>query len=154
MLYTRFESSVFLPVGHRRTLVQAAFVGTEEALHSLIMAACQPAHNCHRIFRQLQQSMMSHFKVSVEFYGWFSTYYKCTLSAVTHKLHIPGQMLIMCICSYGTELQWMFFQLHLSTYLDSWEQTGNARLRSWRCWTVSSGCLKHMLGLLKHIYSQ
>jgi hypothetical protein len=54
-----FESSGFLPVGTYKTLVHAATVDNEEALHNRTVEACQTTRNYPAIFEQMQQCMIS-----------------------------------------------------------------------------------------------
>jgi hypothetical protein len=60
MAYTlaRFESSGFLPVGHLKTLVYAAPVDSEEALHHRVVDACQTNRDYRDIFERMLRSMM------------------------------------------------------------------------------------------------
>jgi hypothetical protein len=63
---TRFESSGFLPVGTPKTLVYAAPVDNEEALHHRIVDAYQTIHNYPRIFEWMWRSMMKRVKECTE----------------------------------------------------------------------------------------
>jgi hypothetical protein len=53
-----FESSGFLPVGTPKTLVYAAPVDNEEALHHRTVDACQTIRNCPGIFERMLRSMI------------------------------------------------------------------------------------------------
>jgi hypothetical protein len=55
---TRLQSSEFLPVGTPKTLVYAAPVDNEEALHHHIVDACRTIRNCPGIFERMWRSMM------------------------------------------------------------------------------------------------
>jgi hypothetical protein len=89
---TRFESSRFLPVGTRKTLVYAARVGNEEAPHHRTVDVCQTIRNYPGIFEWMRRSMSRRALNLVE--DILSTYCKCTLSAITHKLNVSGYMFI------------------------------------------------------------
>jgi hypothetical protein len=68
-MLARFESSGFLPVGTPKTLVYAAPVDNEGALHHHIVDACQTIHNYPVIFEWMQQSMMRHVESCIESHG-------------------------------------------------------------------------------------
>jgi hypothetical protein len=58
--------------GHLKTLVYAAPVDNEEALHHCIMDACQTICNFPGIFEQMQRFMIRHFVVCIESHrGYF-----------------------------------------------------------------------------------
>jgi hypothetical protein len=65
----RFESSGFLPVGTPKTLVYAAPVDNEEALHHRIVDACQTIHKYPSIFEPMLQSMMRCVEACIESHG-------------------------------------------------------------------------------------
>jgi hypothetical protein len=90
-----FESSGFLPVGTPKTLVYSAPVDNEEALHRRIVDACQTIGNYPEIFERMRRSMMrSASGLALNLMeDILSTFYKSTLSAVTHKLNVSGHML-------------------------------------------------------------
>jgi hypothetical protein len=69
--------------GHLQTLVYAAPVDKEETLHRTV-DACQTIRNYLGIFAWTRRSM-SRRALSV-MVNILSTYYKCVLSAATHKL--------------------------------------------------------------------
>jgi hypothetical protein len=70
--------------GHLNTLVCATPVDKEEALHHHIVDASQTIRNYPGIFEWFRQSMSMHALSIME--DILSTYYKCILSAITHKL--------------------------------------------------------------------
>jgi hypothetical protein len=70
--------------GRLNTLVYAAPVDNEEALHHRIVDVCQTIHNYPGIFERLGRSMTRRVEACIESHeGILSTYYICTLSAVT-----------------------------------------------------------------------
>jgi hypothetical protein len=73
-MLTRFQSSGCVPVGTPKTLVYGTPVHNEEALHHHTVDACQDSCNYPRIrcVLNLMEDILS-------------TYYKCTLSVITHK---------------------------------------------------------------------
>jgi hypothetical protein len=95
-MLTGFESCGFLPVETLKSLVYAAPVDNKEALHHRIVDACQTIHNYPGILERMRRSMMRHVEVCTESRGghFEHLFYKCTLSAVTHKLNVFGHMLI------------------------------------------------------------
>jgi hypothetical protein len=88
----RFESSGFLPVRTPKSLVYAAPVDNEEPLQHRMVDACQTIRNYPDIFEWMWRSMMRRVEACIE--DILSTSYKCTLSAVTHKLKVSRHMLI------------------------------------------------------------
>jgi hypothetical protein len=59
------------------------------------MDACQTIRNCPGIFERMRRSMMRCVRRALNLVeGILITYYKCTLSAITHKLNVSGHMLI------------------------------------------------------------
>ncbi|PNF18173.1 hypothetical protein B7P43_G01821 [Cryptotermes secundus] len=72
--------------GHLKPLVHADPVDNEEALHHRIVDDYQIIRNYPVISEQMWQSMVRRAEVCI--------YYKCTLSAVTHKLNVYGHVLI------------------------------------------------------------
>jgi hypothetical protein len=106
---SRFESSGILPGGTPKTLVNAAAVDKEEALHHRIMVGCQTICSYPGIFERTQRSMMKRVEASLNLMEEIlSTRYKCVLSAVNHKLSVSGHMFIrtyflVLIC--GTRVQ-------------------------------------------------
>jgi hypothetical protein len=82
--------------GHLKTLVYAASVDNEEALHHRIVAACQTIRCYPGIFERMRRSMMRRVEACTESHGGHFQHllYKCTLSAITHKLNVSGHMLI------------------------------------------------------------
>jgi hypothetical protein len=89
---TGLESSGCLPVGAAKTLVYAAFVDNEEALHHRILDACQTIRNYPGIFERMRRSMSRRALNLME--DILSIYYKCILSDRPHKLTVSGDMLI------------------------------------------------------------
>jgi hypothetical protein len=75
--------------------------------------------NVPGIFEQMLRSMMKHVEACIEFCGGhFEHLYKCTLSAVTHRLNVSGHMLIWtfffsCFCMWNSCPKFLCtFQLH------------------------------------------
>jgi hypothetical protein len=66
------ESSVFSPAGTSKTLVYAAPVDSEEALHHRIVDACQTIHNCPSISEWIRRSMLRRVKACIESHGGHS----------------------------------------------------------------------------------
>jgi hypothetical protein len=64
----RFESYGLLPVGTPKTLVHAAPVDNEEALHRIV-GACQTIRSYPSIFERMRQSTMRRVEACVEFHG-------------------------------------------------------------------------------------
>jgi hypothetical protein len=65
---TRFEFYGFLPVGHLKTLVYAAPVDNEEALHHRIVDACYTIRNYPSIER-MRRSVMRRVEACIESHG-------------------------------------------------------------------------------------
>jgi hypothetical protein len=65
----RFYSPKFLPLGTPKTLVSAAPVDNEEALHHCIGNVCQTIRNYPDIFERMRRSMMGSVEAYIEFYG-------------------------------------------------------------------------------------
>jgi hypothetical protein len=65
----RFEYSGFLPVGIPKTLVYAAPVDNEKALHHRNMADCQTISNYPTIFERMRRSMMRRVEKCIESHG-------------------------------------------------------------------------------------
>jgi hypothetical protein len=63
---------------HLNILMYAVPVDNEEALHHRILDTCYSINNYAGIFEWMRRSLMRRVEAS--------TYYKCTLSAITHKL--------------------------------------------------------------------
>jgi hypothetical protein len=77
-----------------KTLVYAAPIDNEEALHHCIEDTCQTIRNYPSI---LCKDAVVHDVSSCALNlmeDILNTYYKCTLSAITHKLNAPRHMLI------------------------------------------------------------
>jgi hypothetical protein len=55
--------------GHLKTLVYAAPVDNEEALHRRIVDACQTIPNCPSIFERMRRSMMRRVEACIESHG-------------------------------------------------------------------------------------
>jgi hypothetical protein len=83
-LHVRFESSVRTP--------KCGSVDKGGALHHRTVDACQTIRNYLDIFERMWRSVMRRFEACTEFFR--RTYYKCTLSAVTHKLNVSGYILV------------------------------------------------------------
>jgi hypothetical protein len=77
---TRLESSGSFPGGHLKTLLCAAPVDNEEALHHRIVDTCQTIRNYPGIFERMWRSMSRRALNSMEYI--LSTYYKCVISAI------------------------------------------------------------------------
>jgi hypothetical protein len=70
------------------TLVHAAPVDKEEALHHRILDACQTIRNYPGIFQLLRESMMRRFECTLNLMeDTLGNYYSCILSDTAHKLH-------------------------------------------------------------------
>jgi hypothetical protein len=80
----RFDPLDFYLWGHLKTLVYAAPVDNKEAIHHLIVDACQTIRNYPGIFEPMWRSVLRRALNLME--NILSTYYICTLSATTHKL--------------------------------------------------------------------
>jgi hypothetical protein len=84
--------------GYRKTIVYAAPVDNEKALHHRIVNACQSISNYPDIFERKQRSMTRHVEACAEFHGGhFSIYYKRFVSAIILKLNVSGHMLVWTI---------------------------------------------------------
>jgi hypothetical protein len=57
--FATFKSFGFLPVETSKTLVYAAPVDNEEALHHRVVDACQTVRNYSDIFERMPRSMMT-----------------------------------------------------------------------------------------------
>jgi hypothetical protein len=81
--------------GHLKTLVYAVPIDNEEALDHRILDACQTIRNYLGVFKRMRWSMKRRVEACIESHGGhLSTYYKCTLSAITHKLKVFGHIFI------------------------------------------------------------
>jgi hypothetical protein len=88
--------------GHLRSLLYAAAVDNEEALHRRTVDACQTIHNYPGISQRMRRSMRR-VEACIESRGdILSTYYKCTLSFRNNKLNVSGHMLILFFLVCGT----------------------------------------------------
>jgi hypothetical protein len=78
-LHERFESFVRTPKHP---------VDNEGTLHRRTVDACQTTRNCPGIFARMYQSVMRRVEACIETHGghFDHLHYKCTLSAITHKL--------------------------------------------------------------------
>jgi hypothetical protein len=65
----RFEFSDFLPLRTPKTLVCAAPVDNEEALHHRIVDACQTNRNCPGIFGRTRRSIARRVEACIESHG-------------------------------------------------------------------------------------
>jgi hypothetical protein len=65
----RVESSGFLPVGIPKTLVYAAPVDNEEALHHRIVGACQTIRYYPGILERMRRPMMVRVEACIESHG-------------------------------------------------------------------------------------
>jgi hypothetical protein len=65
----RFESSAFVPVGTPKSLVYAAPVDNEDALHHRIVDACQTIRNYPGIFERMRRSMLRRVEACIESHG-------------------------------------------------------------------------------------
>jgi hypothetical protein len=65
----RYEPSAFLPMGTPKTFVYAAPVYKEEALHHLIVDACQTIRNYPGIFERMRRSMTRRSEACIKFRG-------------------------------------------------------------------------------------
>jgi hypothetical protein len=84
--------------GHVKTLVYVAPVDNEEALHRHTVDACQTISSYPAIFERMRRSMIRGVEACIELHGGIlSTYYKCTLIAITRKLNASGHMLIWTV---------------------------------------------------------
>jgi hypothetical protein len=71
-LHARFESSGFLPVGIPKTLVYAAPVHNEEALHRRTVDACQTISNCPGVLARMWRSMLRRVEACIKSHGGHS----------------------------------------------------------------------------------
>jgi hypothetical protein len=76
---------------HLKTLVYAAPVNNEEAVHRTV-DACQTIRNCPVISERMLRSMMRRVEGCIECHG--GHFEHCTLSAITHKLTVSEYTLI------------------------------------------------------------
>jgi hypothetical protein len=106
----RFESSGFLPVGTPNSFVYAAPVDNGEALHHRTVDGCQIIRNYPGIFERMRRSMMRRTEACIASHGdILSNYYKCILSAITHKLNVSRRMMIwtcffVLVCRTRTQI--------------------------------------------------
>jgi hypothetical protein len=63
------SSSGFLPVSTPKTLVYAAPVDIEDALHHRAVDACKTIRNCPAIFERMRPSMMRRVEACIECHG-------------------------------------------------------------------------------------
>jgi hypothetical protein len=79
---------------HLEPLVYAAPADTEEeALHHRTVDASQAIRNCPGIFERMRRSMRRVKRALNPMKDILSTYYKCSVSAINHKLNIYEHML-------------------------------------------------------------
>jgi hypothetical protein len=78
----------FLPVGTHENLGYASPVDNKAALHHVIVDVCQTICNYHHPWWEVSKRAL-HLMEDI-----LSTYYKCTLSTVTHKYNFFGHMLM------------------------------------------------------------
>jgi hypothetical protein len=64
-----FDFSGFLPVGTPKTLVNAAPVDNEEALHHRIANVCETIRNYPGIFERMRRSMMRRVETCIVSHG-------------------------------------------------------------------------------------
>jgi hypothetical protein len=65
----RFESLDIYLWGHLKTLVSAASVDNEEALHHRTVDGCQTIRNYTSIFERVRRSMLRCVETCIEFHG-------------------------------------------------------------------------------------
>jgi hypothetical protein len=65
----RFDYSRFLPLGTPKNPCVFSFVENKEALHHLIVDACQTIRNYPDIFELMWRYMMASVKLRIEFHG-------------------------------------------------------------------------------------
>jgi hypothetical protein len=65
---SRLKSSGFLPVGTSKTLVSAALVDNEKALHRRIVDACHTIRKYPSVFERMRRSMRR-AEACIEFHG-------------------------------------------------------------------------------------
>jgi hypothetical protein len=105
----QIELSGFLPVGTPKTIVNAAVIDNEKALHHRTVVACQTICSYPGIFQRIRRSMKKRVEALLNLMeDILSTYYKRILSAVNHKLNVSGHLLtwsyfLVLIC--GTRAQ-------------------------------------------------
>jgi hypothetical protein len=86
------------PCGLLKPLVYAAPLHNEAALRHRILDACQTIRNYPGVFERMRRSTMRRVEMCIDFHGDnLSTYYKCTLSAITHKLNVFRRVLIWTV---------------------------------------------------------
>jgi hypothetical protein len=79
--------------GHLKPLVYATSIDNEEAFHDRIVVACQTIHNYPCIIEWMWRSWWDLSKRALSLLeDILSTYYKCTLSAITHKLNVSWRI--------------------------------------------------------------
>jgi hypothetical protein len=88
-----FSPLDFYRWGHLRTLLYAAPVDNEVALHRRTVDICQTISNCPAIFERMRRSMMRRVEACIEPHGGHFGNLLCTLSAITHKLNVSGHIL-------------------------------------------------------------
>jgi hypothetical protein len=80
---------------HLKTHLYAAPVGNEEALYHHIVDAGRTVRNYAGISERMRRSMMKRVEACTESHGGhFEHQFRCTLSAVTHKLNVSGYVFI------------------------------------------------------------
>jgi hypothetical protein len=94
---TWLESSGFLPVGTPKSLLYATPVDNEETFHHRTVDACEESlYGCGGPWWDVSRRALNLTE------DILSTYYKCTLSALIHKLNVSRHILI-----------WTFFLVFL-----------------------------------------
>jgi hypothetical protein len=79
----------FYLCGHVKALEYAAPPDNEETPHRRIVGACQTIRNYPDILERTRRSASRALNLMEDI---LSTYYKCTPSAITHKLNVSGYM--------------------------------------------------------------
>jgi hypothetical protein len=75
-------------------------VDNEEALHHRIVDACQTVRNSPGIFERMRRSMVRRVEVCTDLQEMLIIYYyKCDLSAITHKLNVSWHTMIRIVFS-------------------------------------------------------
>jgi hypothetical protein len=89
--------------------MNTAPVDNEEALHHRTVGACQTIRNHSGICERMLRSTMRRVEGCIISHGdILSTYYKCVLSVINHKLNVSGHMLMgtfFLALVYGTYAQ-------------------------------------------------
>jgi hypothetical protein len=99
---THFNSLDFYLYGHLKTLVYAAPVDNEEAIHRRIVDACQNIRKYPSISERMRQSMMRRVEACTEPHGGhFEHFFKCVLSRITQFKYFRTRVDIDIFSCFG-----------------------------------------------------